>query len=188
MKVKNVVIGIQYENSSQYEKVINIIKEKDIKLIVAKKGDILKLEENVKINIMWPDAKNKIDENVLNNNSLVFKLESYDFSIIFTGDIEEKAEEDLLDKYKYTNKLKVTVLKVAHHGSKTSSKESIIDEIRPKIALIGVGKNNLFGHPNNKVIERLKNIGAKIYRTDETGEITITVTSKGKIKVERLIE
>ena len=79
MKVKNVVIGIQYENSSQYEKVINIIKEKEIKLIIAKKGDILKLEENVKINIMWPDAKNKIDENVLNNNSLVFKLESYDF-------------------------------------------------------------------------------------------------------------
>lgn len=138
MKVKNVVIGIQYENSSQYEKVINIIKEKDIKLIVAKKGDILKLEENVKINIMWPDAKNKIDENVLNNNSLVFKLESYDFSIIFTGDIEEKAERKLIVKENPI--LKSDIIKLAHHGSKTSSIKEFISAVNPKIAIASVRK------------------------------------------------
>lgn len=138
MKVKNVVIGIQYENSSQYEKVINIIKEKDIKLIVAKKGDILKLEENVKINIMWPDAKNKIDENVLNNNSLVFKLESYDFSIIFTGDIEEKAERKLIVKENPI--LKSDIIKLAHHGSKTSNIEEFISAVNPKIAIASVRK------------------------------------------------
>ncbi|MCI8277340.1 MAG: hypothetical protein HFJ46_05415 [Clostridia bacterium] len=138
MKVKNVVIGIQYENSSQYEKVINIIKEKEIKLIIAKKGDILKLEENVKINIMWPDAKNKIDENVLNNNSLVFKLESYDFSIIFTGDIEEKAERKLIVKENPI--LKSDIIKLAHHGSKTSSIKEFISAVNPKIAIASVRK------------------------------------------------
>lgn len=138
MKVKNVVIGIQYENSSQYEKVINIIKEKDIKLIIAKKGDILKPEENVKINIMWPDAKNKIDENVLNNNSLVFKLESYDFSIIFTGDIEEKAERKLIAKENPI--LKSDMIKLAHHGSKTSSIKEFISAVNPKIAIASVRK------------------------------------------------
>lgn len=138
MKVKNVVIGIQYENSSQYEKVINIIKEKEIKLIIAKKGDILKLEENVKINIMWPDAKNKIDENVLNNNSLVFKLESYDFSIIFTGDIEEKAERKLIAKE--NSILKSDMIKLAHHGSKTSSIKEFISAVNPKIAIASVRK------------------------------------------------
>ncbi len=138
MKVKNVVIGIQYENSSQYEKVINIIKEKEIKLIIAKKGDILKLEENVKINIMWPDAKNKIDENVLNNNSLVFKLESYDFSIIFTGDIEEKAERKLIAKENPI--LKSDMIKLAHHGSKTSSIKEFISAVNPKIAIASVRK------------------------------------------------
>ena len=138
MKVKNVVIGIQYENSSQYEKVINIIKEKEIKLIIAKKVDILKLEENVKINIMWPDAKNKIDENVLNNNSLVFKLESYDFSIIFTGDIEEKAERKLIAKE--NSILKSDMIKLAHHGSKTSSIKEFISAVNPKIAIASVRK------------------------------------------------
>lgn len=186
IKVEKVLISQQIEKSSEYKKVMEVVKTKRIKVCLIKAGDNLMLEKDVHLEILYP--KEELVFSDLNNNSIVARLEYKNFSMLFTGDIEEKAEEDLLDKYKYTNKLKVTVLKVAHHGSKTSSKESIIDEIRPKIALIGVGKNNLFGHPNNKVIERLKNIGAKIYRTDETGEITITVTSKGKIKVERLIE
>lgn len=70
-------------------------------------------------------------------------------------------------------KLKSDILKVAHHGSKTSSNEKFIKAVCPKIALIGVGKDNKFGHPNKTVIQRLKNINCKIYRTDECGEIEL---------------
>lgn len=84
------------------------------------------------------------------------KLLYKNFSCIFTGDIEEIAEKQILEEYKQDLKtLKSTILKVAHHGSKTSSTEEFLNAVKSKIALIGVGKNNNFGHPNNEVLERL---------------------------------
>ena len=75
--------------------------------------------------------------------------------MLFTGDIE-KAEENLINKYK--NNLKSTILKVSHHGSKTSTSEEFLKYVKPEIALIGVGENNKFGHPNQTTIEKLENI------------------------------
>ena len=103
--------------------------------------------------------------------------------MIFTGDIESIAEKQIINKYVGTKKLKTTILKVAHHGSKSSSIQSILNLMQPEIALIGVGSKNTFGHPNSGVLERLKNMETKIYRTDNNGEIEIEINSKGKIKV-----
>lgn len=72
-------------------------------------------------------------------------------------------------------------------GSKTSSAEKFLNTVNPKIALIGVGKNNKFGHPTDTVIEKLEKIKAKIYRTDLNGEISIFVNKKGKIKINTFI-
>ena len=102
-------------------------------------------------------------------------------SFLFTGDIEKAAEQKYIETY--GDELDVDVLKIAHHGSKTSSTEEFIKKVLPKNAIIGVGKNNLFGHPSMEVIERLKEFGIKIYRTDECGEITITVKNRGEILV-----
>lgn len=79
-------------------------------------------------------------------------------------------------------------MKIGHHGSKTSSSDELIKRIIPQIALIGVGNNNKFGHPNEEVIDRLKSINAKIYRTDLMGEITVEVNHECKIKVKTQIE
>lgn len=103
---------------------------------------------------MWPQ-KDLIHENVLNNNSIVCKLSYRDFSILFTGDIEEIAEKQIVNLYS-SSVLDSNVLKVAHHGSKSSSIDAFISKVNPQIALIGVGENNKFGHPNNAVIERLQ--------------------------------
>lgn len=84
--------------------------------------------------------------------------------------------------------LKATILKVAHHGSKTSSIQEFIQTVKPQIALIGVGQNNTFGHPNEKVLERLKNYGVKIYRTDQNGEISIHIKNKEKVDIKKKIE
>lgn len=108
------------------------------------------------MDVLWSDSGNVIGENVLNNNSLVCKMVYKNFSMLFTGDIEEVAEKAILGKYKNTNTLKSTILKVAHHGSKSSSTEGFLEAVKPKIALIGVGKNNTFGHPNSGVLERIK--------------------------------
>lgn len=77
-------------------------------------------------------------------------------SILFTGDIEEIAEKAILEKYKDTNKLKSTILKVAHHGSKSSSTEEFLNAVKPKVALIGVGEKNTFGHPSIDILKRLE--------------------------------
>lgn len=78
--------------------------------------------------------------------------------MLFTGDIEKEAEEILVSKYKETNILKSTILKVAHHGSKTSSSEQFLKLVNPNAALIGIGKNNRYGHPNKEVIDRLQSM------------------------------
>ena len=97
---------------------------------------------------------------------------------------EEIAEKEIVSKYENnTSILKSTILKTAHHGSKTSSIEKILDVVKPQYAFIGVGENNTFGHPSNITIENLEKRKIKIYRTDKMGEICIKITKKAIIKI-----
>lgn len=170
IKVKNVVISSLGQESNEFSEFMELVNKKNINTLNVKKGDVLKIK-NASIEILYPDNE-LINDNVKNNNALVFKFIWKDFSMLFTGDIEKLAEEKILKLYENNlEKLKCTVLKVAHHGSKTSSTKSFLEAVSPKIALIGVGKNNNFGHPNEGIIQRLKDINCKIYRTDEMGEI-----------------
>lgn len=136
INVKKVIIGKQFETCDNYEEFIKIIKEKRINVTVVEKGEKINIEKELYFNVLWPDSKNKISENVINNNSLICKLIYKNFSCIFTGDIEKETEEVLINKYKDTDLLKSTVLKVPHHGSNTSSKEEFIKQVQPKIAII----------------------------------------------------
>jgi competence protein ComEC len=159
LKVDKVVISMQGSNSENYSKFVKIVKERNIKVVVVGKGDRIKIENDLYFDVLWPNNSDLITENVLNNNSIVCKMNYRNFSMLFTGDIEEIAEKQILNLYK--NNLKIfnsTILKVAHHGSKTSSIQNFVDAIKPKIALIGVGENNKFGHPNEEVIKRLETL------------------------------
>lgn len=120
----------------------------------------MNFEENLKIRILWPKEE-QIGKNILNNNSIVAKLSYKNFSILLTGDIEEIAEKQIFEEYKNSNILNSNILKVGHHGSKTSSTQEFLEGINPCIALIGVGKNNKFGHPSNEVLERIENLRRK---------------------------
>ncbi len=156
LKVGKIIIGKQFENSENYEKMIKIARKKKVEIIQVDKENDIVIDE-VKFNIIWPDKENIIKENSLNNNSLVMKMIYKNFSMLFTGDIEEIAERNILDIYKDNSDiLKSDVLKTAHHGSKTSSINEFLKLVKPKIALIGVGKTNTFGHPNTEVLERLE--------------------------------
>jgi len=154
LKVENVIIGKQFEDSENYHKFKKIVNEKKIKVYVVEVGHRVNIEKNIYFDVLWPDSRNIINENILNNNSLVCKLSYRSFSMIFTGDIEEIAEKKIVQKVD-DRLLSADILKVAHHGSKTSSTQEFIQEVKPKITLIGVGENNKFGHPNSNVIEIL---------------------------------
>lgn len=145
LKVGYIIIGKQFETSENLEKFIKIVKEKNIKIQIVEMGQRIDIEKDIYLDILWPNSKNIISENSLNNNSLVCKLIYKNFSCIFTGDIEEEAENAILQNYKGNLEiLKSDVLKVAHHGSKTSSTKDFLGAVMPKIALIGVGENNTF--------------------------------------------
>ena len=175
IKVENAIISKQIKETDLYNEFKTICKEKKINIIYVQNGDELNIN-SVTLKILHPQ-KEIISSNLLNNNAIVCKLIYNNFSMLFTGDIEKEAEQIILGKQINLN---ATILKVAHHGSKTSSTEEFIKQVNPKIILIGVGKNNKFGHPNQEVLERLKNISLQIYRTDLHGEILITITSKRK--------
>lgn len=177
LEVKNIIISKQGETSENLKKFYEITNNKGIRTIIVKKGDIVEIDKYSHFEILFPED-NLIEDNILNNNSIVARFNSLNFSILFTGDIEKIAEKRLCELYSGTDKLEAFVLKVAHHGSKTSSTEEFLELVKPKIALIGVGKNNNFGHPNIDVIERLENMGSKIYRTDNCGEIIIRINRK----------
>ncbi len=178
MKIDNLIISKQIETSDLYEQIINIAKQKKIKVIYVAKGIKMHVGK-LDIEILNPDD-NFITENKLNNNAIVCKISYYNFKMLFTGDIEKIAENKLLKE-----NLSADLLKVAHHGSKTSTTQAFLDKVNPKIALIGVGENNKFGHPNSEVIERLNNKKIKIFRTDKNGEINLIVNSKGEIKAKQ---
>ena len=186
IKVENVIIGKQFETCENYKEFIKIVKQKNIRVISVEKGKKVNIEKDMYFNVIWPDSNNIVNENKLNNNSLVFKMNYKSISALFTGDIEKIAEEKIILNIK--EELKSTIIKVAHHGSKTSSTEKFIEKVKPKIALIGVGENNTFGHPSNITIETLEKAGTKIYRTDQMGEIILKINKKGQIKIKKLIQ
>ena len=184
LEVSNIIISRQGEVSENFKEFQKIVSDKNVNIIIVKKGDYITIDRLSYIEILFPEDK-LINENILNNNSIVMKFVSGDFDMLFTGDIEKIAEDRLIELYKNTNKLKADILKVAHHGSKTSSTEEFIELVKPEIGLIGVGKNNNFGHPNEEITERLENNNIQIYRTDECGEIIIVKKNKKKMKIIR---
>jgi len=116
LEIRKVIIGKQGENSEQFSNFYKIIKEKQIPVVVVKKGDVINIEKGVRISILFPENK-LIEDNILNNNSLVLQFEYKDFKMLFTGDIEILAEEQLTKMY-INGELESDILKVPHHRFK----------------------------------------------------------------------
>lgn len=188
IKVNNIIIGKQYKSSENYEEFIKIIKEKKINVKIVEGGEKVSIEDNLYFDIIWPFSDNMISDNSINNNSLVCKLNYKNYSMLFTGDIKAIAEKAILKKYsKNLNILKSDILKVAHHGSKTSSITEFIEKIKSKYAIIGVGEDNKFGHPSDSTIQNLEKANIRIYRTDKMGEIEIKTNGK-EIKINKFLK
>ena len=140
LQVKNIIISKQCEVSNNFKQLLNLLKKKKVKILVVTAGDKVPIDKNCYFEILFPQ-KQLISSNVLNNNSIVAKFcmqnnKQINFSMLFTGDIEQIAENQMIELYQTTKSLEATVLKVAHHGSKTSSTKPWLELVKPKIALI----------------------------------------------------
>lgn len=170
MKINKIYIGYKESNNPLYKEMIEKAKDNRIPVIILEKGERLKLADNVYIYVLGPSrellARKGVDDNDL---SLCLLLKHYDNDILFTGDIEYNGEKNLIETLKYD----VDFIKVPHHGSNTSSSEEFLRKVNPKVAFISVGRNNIYGHPNDDVLERYKLLGIDIYRTDENGLIRL---------------
>ena len=170
IKVKEVLdTALPYE-SYAYRNFLRLINENRIKYNIAKAGQFIDLGD-VKASILGPPEQ--FIEGTLsdpNNNSIVIRLVYGKTSFMLTGDLAFEGEKEIMDK---GYDIKSDVLKIGHHGSATSTSDEFLDEVRPKVAVISVGKYNKFGHPSHKTLDRLSERGIRIFRTDEDGAVFV---------------
>ena len=175
---------------------INLVENFKVENVIFNCGEFNELEQDLikvldknKIEYYSCIKELDIDDNKLyflnnndygneNDNSSVIYTELNNHKFLFMGDAGVEVEQDLIKKY---NLQDIDVLKVGHHGSKTSSSELFVNKINPKYSIISVGKNNRYGHPNKEVLDNLKN--SKIYRTDQDGSVMFKIKNN-ELKIE----
>jgi len=170
--------GVSY-NSPIYQEWLNVIEEKQIKHEIARAGQEIDLGNEIKLEVLNPPAESfQGTSQDVDNNGVVIRLSWGKVSFLFTADIRGEAEFDLV---RQRANLKSTVLKVAHHGSKTSTSPQFLAVVNPEVAVISVGGNNTFGHPSPEVVERLEEkLGkGKVYRTDKNGTVEFITDGEG---------
>lgn len=171
--VGRVIVNGEIKNSDLYQDIQQIICEKNISQEIAYAGESWVNGQGVHWRVVSPVKGSKAGND--NDSSLVLLLEAFTHRILFTGDLEENGETQILQGDPFWP---IDILKVAHHGSKSSTGENWIQTLRPHLSIISVGKNNRYGHPNLEVIQRIRTSGGGIERTDQSGAITILIDEK----------
>ena len=168
-KVEKVIFNCGEYNDLEKE-LIKVLDTKKIKYYSCIKE--LNIDKNKLYFLQTKEYNNEND----NSNAIYTELNDYKF--MFMGDASITIEKEIINKYNLPN---IDVLKIGHHGSKTSSSKDFINEINPKYSIISVGKNNRYGHPNKEVLDNLEK--SKIYRTDEDGSIMFKIKNN-KLRIE----
>lgn len=173
--------------SDEYKSLVKTAEQNDVSVIYISRGQKLQREE-LTITCLHPQKGYKTEDE--NAYSIVLELVYGDFSALFTGDLEGEGEQSFLEyqrkRESSQGREKLTVLKVAHHGSKYSTPKELLEMMNPNIAVISAGEGNRYGHPHEELLERLEEQGCRIYQTTISGAITMRVKN-GKIEVEEFL-
>jgi competence protein ComEC len=174
-RVRAGLVGRNPHDDAEYVKFDNSLKatRTPVELITA--GDELHFGEVV-MRVLWPQASTDPKAPSQNNDSVVLLIKFRERAFLLTGDIEKEAEAQLLAS---CPDLHVDVVKVAHHGSRSSSIENFVHATSPRYAVISVGRTSMFGHPHPEVVERWKENGATVLTTGQCGTISVTTDGKG---------
>ncbi|NSB16653.1 ComEC/Rec2 family competence protein [Clostridium beijerinckii] len=171
--IKTYSIGTFYapkveSTTKSFEDMVDALKDKNLKVHVLKNNsNSIDLGENTKVNVFSP---NKDFYDNLNNYSPVIKIQYGNTSFLFTGDAEKEVEKEILNN---NEDISADVLKVGHHGSSTSTSKDFLKKVNPSIAVISVGKDNIYNHPDAVTTKLLDENSIKTYRTDKDGTIVI---------------
>ncbi len=171
-KIENILWTGVVKKTPEYKEWERLIQQEKAKTKIAIAGQRVFCEGcDWEIEILYPkESFFGVEMEDTNNTSIVAKLNFEKISFLFTGDVYKEGEEKILET---KENLKSLFLKVAHHGSKTSSSENFIEKVLPKIAIISLAKDNKYGHPHQEVLEIFKKFGIKVLRTDIDGDIKI---------------
>jgi competence protein ComEC len=164
-----------FNSSRTYENLKREIKKRDIPEILARRGMRLHLGGGAVLDILFPDRD--VSDWTTNDGSVVGRLSYGGTSFLLTGDATSETERIVLANDSGAS-LRSEVLKVGHHGSRTSSSPDFLRAVSPDYALISLGLNNKYGHPHKEVLEALEYVGAEVFRTDLQG--TIVIRSDGE--------
>ncbi len=168
-KVGSILETKMQSESQTYKKLEEEIESKRIKKIEAKKSVSVKFSSGAIAEILYPfETVTDINGKDTNMYSVVVKLTIGENKFLFTGDLPTQQENKILAK---NVDIGADFLKVSHHGSKYASSNEFLEKVRPSTAIVSVGKNNSYGHPNQEVLQRLLSRGINIFRTDEMGDI-----------------
>ena len=183
--IKNLVVA-EYGDTEGLADLISLAEENGVNIIYLDAGQELTetggLSENTGLTVkcLFPDKDSIYSD--ANNASMVLKMEYQEKTFLFTGDIGEESEEQIIETYV---NLDCDILKVAHHGSRYSSTDEFLQLVSPETAVISCGLNNSYGHPADETLERLRNADTEIYRTDISGAI-IMYLENGEIKCQTI--
>lgn len=166
--VRNFYMPQVIHTTKTFEDMLTSVEKSGAKKIVARVGRNISTSEEYLSMIFLAPNSNKYEE--LNNYSAVLKVSYKDISFLLTGDAEEFSEKEMLDN---NRSVRATVLKVGHHGSRTSSSLDFLRAVKPAYAVISCGKDNVYGYPHPKSIENLNNLNIGILRTDILGTLVL---------------
>lgn len=168
-------IGIPIDYRSDSEEIAGSYDPE--RIIYIKPDTRIDITKDVYIEVLWPltvsDKPLAADDP--NEHNTVYMIHYSGIKVMVTGDLLEEDELEMVKHYEGTDSLKCDVLKVAHHGSKSSSSEAFLDAAAPSVAVIQVGRNNLYGHPHARTLERLEARGIRVFRTDLNGAVGIDI-------------
>lgn len=172
--VRAALVGRIPGRDPEYARFSETLFEEQVPIRIIGAGDVLRFGE-VTASVLWPLASVNPNAHSRNNDSVVLRLQLGDRALLLTGDIEMAGESAMLQA---NENVRADVVKVAHHGSKTSSTAPLVAAAQPRFAVISVGQTSIFGHPNKEVVERWRTSGAQVLTTGQSG--TITVTTDGQ--------
>lgn len=160
--------------SEAYRELTDMVVESDIPIVTARAGQIIPIDEYTEIEILSPRPGMEVED--VNDHSIVAKLTYGDTSMILTGDASMHNEWELVEVY--GEKLESDILKLGHHGSKTSSSSNFLREVNPEYAIVSAGCANTYGHPDPNVVDRVESMNITLLNTCDHGDITFTSNGK----------
>ncbi|MUK88343.1 MBL fold metallo-hydrolase [Ornithinibacillus sp. L9] len=165
IETNRIIDSGKLHTTQTYAKYLNTVRKEKIPIKIAKQNEKIKIDPLVDITVLNTYDKGKNN----NQSSIALKISYQEIDFLLLSDIEKKQEKQLIKKYD----VNAEIMKVAHHGSKTSSSLEFLQEVDPQVAILTYSKKNDYGHPVNRVIENLYNINAQIYSTAVFGDIVI---------------